>query len=297
MSPTVELPYTVFHQLSQEGVALRASAEFGNGLAAALWRRDEVAQTSYWRPNHHTLSLYVAGGERIRRRRGSRELRSLGAGSLCLMPAALTTDWLVAGPVDLFHLYVPTVLLDRIVVTALDRDPACVELPERPFFTDALLEQTIRLAFLAKDWDASADRLALSHAGHLILAHLIRRYGAVDARAWVARGGLAPSARRSIADFVESHLELPLTISDLAAVGGLSEFHFARMFKRSTGESPHAFVLRRRVERAKRLLAENRLPLREIALACGFSSQSHLTARFRKQTGITPRSYRRIAAG
>ncbi|HEX6013565.1 MAG TPA: hypothetical protein VFY87_17540 [Geminicoccaceae bacterium] len=72
MSPTTQLPYAVFRQLSREGVALRASAEFGEGLAAALWRRDEVAETSYHRPNHHTLSLYVAGGERIRRRRGGR---------------------------------------------------------------------------------------------------------------------------------------------------------------------------------------------------------------------------------
>jgi AraC family transcriptional regulator len=117
----------------------------------------------------------------------------------------------------------------------------------------------------------------------------------VDARARVARGGLAPATRRRVADFVESHLESPLTVGDLAAVAGLSVFHFARVFKQSAGESPHVFVLRRRIERAKRLLSQSRLPLREIAPACGFSSQSHLTARFRKLTGVTPRGYRRIA--
>jgi AraC family transcriptional regulator len=76
-------------------------------------------------------------------------------------------------------------------------------------------------------------------------------------------------------------------VTELAACAGLSPYHFARAFKRSTGESPHAFVLRRRIIRARQALAEG-LPLAETAALCGFSSQSHFTERFRAQTGITP---------
>jgi AraC family transcriptional regulator len=68
------------------------------------------------------------------------------------------------------------------------------------------------------------------------------------------------------------------------------------MFRLSAGESPHRFLLRRRVERAKCLLREGRSPLGEVALACGFSSQSHLTARFRELTGVTPRRYRQLSS-
>ena len=290
-----QLPYAVFRQLTGEGVTLRDCGQFGEGLAAARWSRNETAETSYIHPDHHTLSLYIEGGEQIRRRHEKSELRSHGAGSLCLMPEALTTSWLIAGPVDLFHLYIPKTLFDRAVVAALDRDPARVSLPERTFFTDAMIEQVIRLAFLGKDWREPAESLALSHAGHLPIAHLITSYGARGTGGLHAKGGLPPRIRRRVEDYIEANLDAPIRIGDLADVAGLSEFHFARMFKAATGEAPHGFLQRRRMERAKRLLAETRMPMAELALACGFASQSHFAASFRKQAGLTPRQYRAAA--
>jgi AraC family transcriptional regulator len=64
------------------------------------------------------------------------------------------------------------------------------------------------------------------------------------------------------------------------------------MFKAATGEAPHGFLQRRRMERAKRLLIETQMPVAELALACGFSSQSHFTVSFRKHVGLTPSKYR-----
>ena len=289
------LPYEVFRQLASEGVTLRNCGDFGEGLAAARWARNETAETSYILPNHHTLSLYVKGGEQIRRRLRHGMLRSRGAGSLCLMPEAMTTDWSIAGPVELFHLYIPRSLFDRIVVAALDRDPARVDLPERTFFTDPTLEQVIRLTFLNTDWREPAESLALSYAGHMLIAQLLSRYAIVDRQGLLAKGGLPPRVRRRVEEYIDANLDAPLRISHLAAVAGLSEFHFARMFKISMGEAPHSFVLRRRVERAKHLLTSTRLPLVELALSCGFASQSHFAACFRKQIGLTPRQYRAVA--
>jgi AraC family transcriptional regulator len=74
-------------------------------------------------------------------------------------------------------------------------------------------------------------------------------------------------------------------------VAGLSPYHFARAFKRSTGFGPYRYVLRRRTERAKRLLAAGNVPLSSVARACGFGSQSHFSARFREMTGLTPRQF------
>lgn len=287
-----ELPYDVFRQLASEGVELSACAHLGEGLAAARWVRNETAETSYVLPNHHTLSLYASGGEQIRRCGRDGILQSFGAGSFCLMPEAVTSDWLVAGPVELFHLYIPRPVFDRIVVSALDRDPAHVSLPERTFFADSSLEQLIRLTFLSKNWHDPADSLALSYAGHMLLAHLIGHYSTVGEGGLIAKGGLPPRLLRRIETYIEAHLDEQPRISELADIAGLSEFHFARMFKASTGEPPHRFVQRHRVEKAKRLMNETDMELSEIALACGFVTQSHFSACFRKRTGLTPSAYR-----
>ena len=72
----------------------------------------------------------------------------------------------------------------------------------------------------------------------------------------------------------------------------MSPYHFARLFKQATGVSPRQFVIRRRIEAAKILLAARRLSIGEVALAVGFCSQSHFTTSFRRSTGITPGHYR-----
>ncbi len=275
---------------------LRASARLGDGIAAALWERNETARTEYAEPGHHTLSLYVEGGDGIRRRRGESVIGGGGTGSLCVMPSGITTDWDVSGPVRMFHLYVPQRAFDRVAVEALDADPASVALCDTTYFRDRYLETVIRAAVLPLDWNEPADRLAISHAGQMLLAYLAARYterGKTGAawRALAARGGLAPAALRRVREFVEANLDRPLAVGDLAAVAGLSTYHFARGFKQSTGESPHGFVLRRRIEHAKTLLAARHASLADVALACGFSSQSHFTARFRELTGVTPGRY------
>ena len=109
------------------------------------------------------------------------------------------------------------------------------------------------------------------------------------------RGGLSPVVKRRVFDFVEAHLDQPLTIEDLAEVADLSAYHFARMFRKTVGEAPHKFVLRQRIERAMEMLRDDRASVAEIALATGFSSQAHLTTRFSHFTGLTPAKYRNIA--
>jgi len=83
-----------------------------------------------------------------------------------------------------------------------------------------------------------------------------------------------------------------IKLAELAQVAGVSNFHFAREFKRTTGTTPHQYLIKFRVERAKSLLTENELPLAEVGLRSGFSHQSHFTRLFRKITGTTPHMYR-----
>jgi AraC-like DNA-binding protein len=104
-----------------------------------------------------------------------------------------------------------------------------------------------------------------------------------------SRGGLPPVLTQRICEYIESHLVQKITLEALAAIAGLSTHHFARAFHQSVGMPPHSYLLSRRLERAERMLRETQLPLSEIAVATGFSDQSHLARHFRRRTGMSPR--------
>jgi AraC-like DNA-binding protein len=107
-----------------------------------------------------------------------------------------------------------------------------------------------------------------------------------------ARGGIPPGAMRRVQEYVETHLSESMDLAELAAIAGLSVYHFARAFKQTAGVTPHHYLVRRRVERAQEMLASSELPLSEVALATGFSDQSHLARLFRQLVGMTPGQFR-----
>jgi AraC-like DNA-binding protein len=109
----------------------------------------------------------------------------------------------------------------------------------------------------------------------------------------VAKGGLAGWQLRRVADHVEAHLHAPIFTSTLAEVAQLSTGHFCRAFKVSTGETPHAYIVRHRIRRAQLLMRDTRDTLSQIACACGLSDQAHLTRLFRRLVGTTPLAWRR----
>jgi AraC family transcriptional regulator len=107
------------------------------------------------------------------------------------------------------------------------------------------------------------------------------------------RGGLSPAALRRVQVFIEANLERTIRLNDLAGRAGLSVYHFARAFRVSAGQTPGAFVEQRRLERVKQLIAQSDHPLAEIAVECGFGTQSRLTTTFKRRTGFTPAEFRR----
>jgi AraC family transcriptional regulator len=104
-------------------------------------------------------------------------------------------------------------------------------------------------------------------------------------------GRLARSVLRAVEEYIHAHLDQNVALADLAEVAHLSEFHFARLFKQTTGLSPHQFVIHQRIERAKRLIAAGRLSLAQIAIDVGFSDQSQLNRHFKRLVGVTPKRF------
>jgi transcriptional regulator GlxA family with amidase domain len=159
-----------------------------------------------------------------------------------------------------------------------------------------------QLATLLADAQAEFDRLhsITRRAGYKIIFRdpsgiIIDHPGARehDTPKPQARGGIAPHALRRLVAYVEANLESKVELMDLARVANLSRCHFAYAFKQSLGCTPHRYVMSRRLERARQLLAESELPIVEIALATGFVDQSHFSRRFRASFGVSPLAYRR----
>ena len=104
--------------------------------------------------------------------------------------------------------------------------------------------------------------------------------------------GLAPHRLQRVLARIESRLAEPIQVQELADEIAMSPFHFARMFKRSTGHAPHAYITQQRMERAKGLLSGTELALSEVASRVGYQTQAHFTGVFHKHVGSTPRVYR-----
>lgn len=126
----------------------------------------------------------------------------------------------------------------------------------------------------------------------------------LPSRAWVdlpdfprleqrPRRGLSRRALTRACSFIAENLGERFTLDDLARQAGVSRFHFARLFRVSTGDSPMAYLLKSRIERAKQMLLQDDRPVCEIAAVLGFCDQSHLTRTFRRLTGLTPREFAR----
>jgi AraC family transcriptional regulator len=112
----------------------------------------------------------------------------------------------------------------------------------------------------------------------------------------IPRGGLAPWQVCKVLTHIEAHLGAPITTAELANLVRLSPFYFSRAFRRSFNDSPHAYLMRRRVERAQGLMLTTTTPLAQIAVSCGLADQAHLTRLFRRFAGESPATWRRARA-
>lgn len=271
---------------------LELSAHLGDGLAAALWSNRDDAR-DYQAPSHHTLSCYIADGTGTFRRQ--RPADKGAPDKLCIMPAGHESNWVVNGEIRLAHLYVSEAQFALGCVRLLDREPRELQLQEATFLDDPQQARRFR-QLIVLGWDEPGERLLASSLAHEIVDHAL--LSQVGLRQGLRlKGGLAPNVRRHLVDYIEAHLDQPMTLGELALRCNLSEYHFARMFRASFGLPPHQYLLARRLHRACQLLRQGVMPLGEIALLCGFASASHFSNRFRQAMGATPGEYRMAIRG
>lgn len=283
----------VYEVLSHSRADLEREALLGDELRAALWLREQLEDTHYDRPSHHTLSLYLEDGYDVHLY-GQPNLRG-APGKLCLLPAQHESYWRIKGRIRFMHFYFSQEQFGDLAIRMLDREPRTLSLTERIYVDDGRLAALGRqLATLT--WQDNASRLHANAIGHEMLAHLLLNYSG-QPKTLRIRGGLAPSQRRRALDLIEARLNSNLSIGELAHELALSEYHFARMFRVSVGEAPHRWIIRRRLARARKALAQGDLPLSVVAHQSGFTHASHLTRHFQQALGVTPGIYRQWVQG
>lgn len=213
-----------------------------------------------------------------------------GKGNICLTPAGQAISAIWDAPIDNLGMHLnPDFVREAAVENHLGAGFELLEIYKKE---DPLVAQ-LGLALL--DEAASEAPMGKMYTDSLIQTltlHVLRSYSTASAMIERVGGGLSGYKLRQVKEFIDANLEDDLGLAELAAVAGLSQFHFARAFRRSTDVTPQHFLMERRIERAKHLLATDSLPIVEISLLTGFKNQSHFTTLFRKFTNLTPKTWR-----
>lgn len=218
---------------------------------------------------------------------------SLNPGDFFLLPAGIPGNWAWETTDEGLTFMMNPDFLPHIATATECLDPDKLELRSVWVARDPQLE-TIARSFLSEmTTDGLGGRLYTESLANLFGIHLLRHYCTTPATVRTYKGGLSDFQLKSAIDYIRSHLDAQLSLENIAAELNLSHYYFCALFKQSMGVSPWQYVIRQRVERAKELLKNRELSISEVALACGFSNQSHLNKHFRSATGIAPGIYRR----
>jgi len=185
---------------------------------------------------------------------------------------------------------------DPVLRAANDGIGGDVELRVVPRLADARLGALVTAVNAERVAGFPSGRLFLDSIELALAVALVHDYTFRRPSPRIHRGGLTPARLRKVVELVHTRLESDLSLEELANTAGLSITHFSQMFRRSTGQSPHQFVLHRRIERAREMLQVADHRVLDVAVACGFKSQEHFARVFRRVCGASPTEYRQKVA-
>jgi AraC family transcriptional regulator len=218
-----------------------------------------------------------------------RQSKEFIGNAVSLIPARVPHKTLWQRRAALIHIYIHEDFLLRLASDVLHQDS--LELQTTYLVRDLLIEELARSLYRESEGGQLNPSVAKA-AVTTLSVRLLRAYSIRKGEAAYAAGGLGPTRERRVREYIEADLERDLSIQSLADVVGLSPQHFAVLFRESTGFTPHQYVNHRRIACAQELLKKAGVPLIDISMQCGFSSQSQFITTFRKLVGMTPGRFR-----
>ncbi len=238
------------------------------------------------RVNAHTILVRRASATELVQRQGATiQHRHWQPGEAIIIPSGVPTFWRSGSARDNIHIDLDPAWLQRVDGGGEAQLRSCFGQPD-PVLSALAAALMASLHTNASLQPSFADGMSLSLA-----AHLLEHYAQTDQR---GRSSAALSRREldRITELVQGDLQQRWSVRQLADVVGLSCFHFCRSFKAASGQSPHAYVTRLRMEEALRLVRATARPLFDIALDTGYSTAAHFSQTFRRHWGVTPREAR-----
>jgi AraC family transcriptional regulator len=175
------------------------------------------------------------------------------------------------------------------VAEEMEVDADRIELIEQRRGTDPTLHHIAMALRAGVQSGAALDRIYGEGLATALAVHLLREYGAAALGPKRQYGGLPRAKLMRAVEYIQDQLDTDLTVSGIAQAVGISPYYFTRLFKESTGRSPHQYVIEARVRKAKELLISGKFTIGEAAFRVGFVDQSHLTRHFKRVFGLPPK--------
>ena len=236
-----------------------------------------------------TIISYRRGATFMERRyEGAWTKTHCAPGDVSLLTRSQRSHWHWTEEIDVSHVYLTENLVSRVCAEVTDRCVADVQLRDVLKSHDPIVTAAVAAITREAQEQPLGSGLYVEAVATQLAVHLLRTYAAVTFREPSGKGRLSPAQVRRLTGYIDSRLQEQLHLETLAAVAGMGVWTFARHFRESFGRTPHAYVIERRIDRARRLLAQSRLPIKEVASVCGFADQAHMTRVFQTHLRTTP---------
>jgi AraC family transcriptional regulator len=239
---------------------------------------------------HHLITLNCGLPYRLRQELDGQVYEGeIAKGDIILTPANLATGYSWDRDVNVLHLCLEPALLAKVAVEAIEVDVARIEVLNQFATTDLQIQQFGHLLLAELEAERLGNRLYAESLTNALAIHLIRKYSTIQKTVCQYSGGLSKAKLQQATAYIQEHLDRDLSLDEIAAKVNFSAYHFARLFKQSTGLAPHQYQIHCRVERAKELLQAGEIAIADIATQVGFYDQSHLSRHFKRIVGVSPK--------
>ena len=269
-----------------------AGGTSGDDLRVML-RSDAAGTMTVPGLRHTYVAIHAGASVHVACRRGGQQHAGRAVyGDIDIIPAETPSVWEMQGKDTALLLR----LSPELICAAAERmelDPRCIEIRNRFQMRDAAIENIGWALKAEMEAGYPSGRLYVDSMAMSLAARLVRCHSSAAVQPARKTGRMAGAPLRRVLAYIEDNLSRDISLMDIAATAELSVSHCKALFRESMGLPVHQYVIRRRVERAKKLLQQGKMPISQVALEAGFAHQSHLARHMRRLLGVSPRSARR----